>query len=314
MKSSLPFSILAALALVLAACNVFGGAPSATPPATATTAPPTSPPATEPPTVPAPTATTPPTEPPAPSATPEPAVSPTPPLDAENLETILILEPGPLSRVASPVRVSGLGLASFEQTLVIEVTDEDGNVLSTTPVIVTSELGVAGPYAADVTFSIAAEQAGRISVFDVSARDGGLVHLSSVEVTLLPAGPASIAPANPHAEVHAITLPAHLAEVSGGSLHVEGFSEYVFEATLGLALCGEGGSGAPDLLCGTADNVIALGFAMIAAPDMGLPGPYAGELAYTLSAPVQARLVVYSTSARDGGILHLNSRPITLRP
>jgi len=306
---------LAALTgLALAGCTFFASpTPTAVPP---TAVPPTIAPPTATPLPPTPdiSATPPPTAPPAASDTPAPTASPVPTVDPANSESIQILEPGLTSRVVSPVRVAGFSEPTFEQNLVIQVTGENGDVLSTTPTTILSGAGLAGPFVQDVTFSVAAEQAGRISVYHASARDGGLVHLSSVEVTLLPSGPADIVPVPPYSEVHALTLPVHLAGVSGGTVHLEGVSEYVFEATLGLALCGEGGSGAPDPICGTADNIIATGFAIITSPDIGLPGPYTADLAYAIAAPVQARLVVYSTSARDGGITHLNSRPINLMP
>jgi hypothetical protein len=153
-----------------------------------------------------------------------------------------------------------------------------------------------------------------VSVFSTSARDGGLIHLASVEVTLLMSGSGVVVPAGPHAEVHAIHLPAPQAEISGGLVHVEGVSDYTFEANLVLALCGEGGSGAPDPICGTADNVLATAVTTIAAPDIGQPGPFMADLTYTIGGPVAARLAVYSTSPRDGGLTHLSSVNIRLNP
>lgn len=267
------------------------------PPATDTAAPP---PATD--TAPPPPAT----DTAAPPATPTP--DPT-------REVILILEPGLTSAVASPVRVSGEADPTFEQNLVIQITDQDGAVLTTVPTTIQAELGSRGPFSADVTFSVPSDQPGRISVYSASARDGGLVHLASVEVTLLAAGgTANVVPAAPHAEVHQIFKPNLLALASGGSVHVEGFSEYVFEANLNLALCGEGGSGAPHAICGTVDNVIAEGFSMLQSPDIGLPGPFETDLPFTIPGPTRARLAVYSLSARDGGLLHLSSVEISLAP
>ncbi len=230
------------------------------------------------------------------------------------LEAILILAPGLSSSVTSPVTVSGEADPTFEQNLVIQVSDENGAVLSTTPTTIQTEAGTRGPYSVDVTFSVAADQPGRLSVYSASARDGGLVHLASVEVTLLASGTAAINPAATHAEVHQIFQPNLLETATGGHVHLEGFSEYVFEGTLSLALCGEGGSGAPDPLCGTTDNVLATGIAMLQAPDVGQPGPFVTDLLYSVTGPVRARLVVYSLSARDGGVLHLSTREINVAP
>jgi hypothetical protein len=333
LRAGLP-AALSLLALSALACNLLG-APTATPApptltpsplapgATDTAAPaPTDPPTqaptdapTQPPTV-APPSETPAAE-PSPTAEATTPASPTAPAGHPGPaphEAILILEPGLISRVTSPVRVAGFALPTFEQNLVIQVTDADGNIIATQPTTIQAELGTAGPYSQDVAFAVTAEQPGRISVFTTSARDGGLEHLSSVEVTLLPGGAPTIEPVAPYTEVHSIALPAPLAEISGGMLHIEGFSEYTFEANLVLVLCGEGGSGAPDLVCGTADNVLAMAPTTIHSPDVGQPGPYSADLSYTVTSRVAARLAVYSASARDGGITHLSSVPIYLNP
>jgi hypothetical protein len=314
MKTRLQLVCLALLvALVAAGCvppEVAIETPT-TAPATATTAPPATDTAAAPPATDT-AAPVPPTETAPPATETTPPASPT--ADPTG-EAILILEPGLTSAVTSPVRVAGEADPTFEQNLVIQITDQDGAVLTTTPTTIQAELGNRGPYSADVAFSVPSDQPGRISVYSASARDGGLVHLASVEVTLLAAGgTASLLPAAPHAEIHQISEPNLLELASGGSVHVEGFSEYVFEGTLNLALCGEGGSGAPHPICGTADNVIAEGFTMLQAPDIGLPGPFETDLPFTIAGPTRARLAVYSLSARDGGLLHLNSVEISLAP
>ncbi len=318
MKRRLQLASLTLIAALLAAgcvppeVAIETATPTVAPTATTVPASPTAPPATDT-AVPATDTAVPATETAAP-ATETSAPDATATADPAQ-ETILILAPGLTSAVTSPVTVSGEADSTFEQHLVIQVADQDGAVLSTTPTIIQSELGTRGAFSQEVEFTVSADQPGRISVYSASARDGGLEHLASVEVTLLAAGgTAAIVPGVPHDEVHQIFEPTPLETVTGGHVHVAGFSEYVFEGTLNLALCGEGGSGAPDLICGTADNVLATGFATLQSPDIGQPGSYETDLTYTVSGPVSARLVVYSTSARDGGILHVTTRPITVAP
>jgi hypothetical protein len=240
-----------------------------------------------------------------PSATPAPPDIP---------EAILINQPGQAASVTSPVNVTGEADGTFEQALVVQITDQNGGVLVTVPTTIQASSPDRGPYAVDVPFTVAADQPGRISVYSTSARDGGLIHLASVEVTLLASGPASPAAAAPHPESLIINSPAPNAAVSGGVIHVEGYSQYVFENQLAVILCGEGGSGSPEPVCGTADNVLEVGSATVSSPDVGQPGPYAGDLPYTITSPVQARLVIYSVSPRDGGILHLATVPLQLSP
>lgn len=279
------------LTLLLASCNM-PGSPTFTPPSSSDT--------------PSPATVFPTTGPEQPTAT----LAETGPA----LEAIVILQPGPNSAVTSPVTVQGQSRPTFEQNLVIAVYGEDGSLLNQQPTTLDSPMGEPGNYSIDITFALVSEQPGRISVFETSAMDGGIIHLSSVEVTLLPGGAADIMEPALGLESIDIQFPEPQAEISGGVIQVSGFSDYYFESNLGLILCGEGGSGAPHDLCGTEDNILATSNAMIDAPEAGQPGPFNGELTYSVFEQTNARIVVFAASPRDGGWLHINSIPILLLP
>jgi hypothetical protein len=231
------------------------------------------------------------------------------------LEAILIGFPGDGSAITSPVTVSGQSRPTFEQNLVIAIYDEGGNQLALQPTTIAADAGSPGPYSAELSFSVDREQAGRVAVMEYSAMDGGLVHLTSTEVTLLPGGVANLVAQPIATENIAILFPPPNVEISGGSLTVTGFSEYYFESQLGLALCGGGdGSGAPDPVCGESSNRLALSVAMIDSPDIGQPGPFSGTLTWTVAEATPGRIVVYAESMRDGGITHLNSIPVLIQP
>ena len=229
------------------------------------------------------------------------------------LEAIVILQPGLNSFIVSPVTVEGQSRPTFEQNLVVAIYGEDGARLAQQPTTLDSPAGEPGNYSIEVSFEVGSEQPGRISVYETSALDGGIVHLSSVEVTLT-VGEAVITPPTLGLESIDIQAPAPMMEISGGVFTVSGFSDYFFESNLGLVLCGGGGSGAPNDLCGTEDNVLASGNAMIDAPDVGMSGPFSGELTYSVSEPTPARIVVFAASPRDGGWMHVSSIPILLSP
>lgn len=255
----------------------------------------------------------------APTAVPAPTSEPptaAPPAsgDEEGREAILILEPGITSNVTSPVRVAGLADPAFEQTVIVQVSDESGETVGALATQIQADVSQRGPFEVEVPFTVSADQAGRILVFTISPRDGGLTHLASVEVTLLASGAATINPAERHKESIAIFEPQLLASISGGTLHLSGFSDYVFENVLNVALCGAGGGGVSDLLCGTADNLLATGTVNVNSPDIGQPGPFEGDLSYTVAGGIPARLVVYNTSPRDGGITHLSAVDVQLAP
>lgn len=100
-------------------------------------------------------------------------------------EAILITLPRLGEIVNSPVRVAGISDPTFEQNLVIQVIGDDGNVIGQGTTIIAVDWDQRGPFEAQVAFTPpSTDEAGRIIVFDTSPRDGGLVHLSSVEVNL----------------------------------------------------------------------------------------------------------------------------------
>jgi hypothetical protein len=106
----------------------------------------------------------------------------------DSVERITISQPATGDTIqGGSVLVTGIGLASFEQTLLVELLDAEGNVLAMQPIIVAApDLGQQGPFEATLTYQIASSQPGRIVVRDVSPAFGGDVHLASVEVKLEP--------------------------------------------------------------------------------------------------------------------------------
>lgn len=103
-------------------------------------------------------------------------------------EQIHILQPSLGDLIAGGVvTVVGYGWAGFENTLVIEIQDQDGNIVGQTPVTVESlEMGQSGPFRAQVPYSITTAGPGRVTVRDISPAFGGSVHLNSVDIRLAP--------------------------------------------------------------------------------------------------------------------------------
>ncbi|MEK6221314.1 MAG: Gmad2 immunoglobulin-like domain-containing protein [Chloroflexota bacterium] len=229
-------------------------------------------------------------------------------------EKIMIENPAPNIEVSSPVAVNGFSQPAFEQSLVVQITDESGSIIAEEYPNIRAEIGQAGIYIIEVAFNIPYSQPGRLSVFDISPRDGGILHLTSVPVILVPSLKTDPMPTKPQPEVILIEAPQFLAEVTGGEVQISGYSDYFFESNLGLAICGEGGSGEGHMLCGTQDNLLVEGFALIKSPDIGLPGPFYGTLDYTVTVSTRARVVVYAQSPRDGDLLHVSTQEITLLP
>jgi hypothetical protein len=103
-------------------------------------------------------------------------------------ERINIYTPGLGNTVSGGVAlVAGFALASFEQHLLVEVLDVDGNVIGFSPVIVTApDWGIPGPFVVDVPYTLGEAGPGRVVVRDPSPAFDGDVHLASVEVMLEP--------------------------------------------------------------------------------------------------------------------------------
>jgi len=286
LKSLKRLASLGIIWVLLSACTSSPGS-LATP---TSPAPPTVPAATE---TPAPTATQ-------TSAAPTPTETPSEGSGVE--EAILILEPGPGSRVVSPLHFSGLADSTFEQTLGVRLVSDDGTEILRSSVMIASELGQRGPFEADLEFTIDGERQAFLQVFASSPRDGGITHLSSVGIILASQGPAEIRQNQPHDERLRIDMPVQGEETQGGTLHVEGFALASFEQALFIELLAENG------------DVLASQAVIVAAPEMGIPGPFEADLSYPPGTSGAGRVVVRDPSPAFNGDIHLASVEIRFIP
>lgn len=229
-------------------------------------------------------------------------------------DLIMIEEPGDLSEITSPVFVSGIAGPTFEQNIVVRITDVAGNILAEEPTTILADIGKAGAYMVQLEFSITEDTPGRVTVFHTSAMNGAMQHAASAPVTLLASGNPTININIDSSEVIEILTPEFNQDVSSGVITVTGNSEYFFEATLVIALCGSGGNGLTHPICGTEDNVLAVSYANIESPDIGIGGPFSGTVEFSVSEEMPATLLVYAVSPMDGGLEHLSSVPIILVP
>lgn len=103
-------------------------------------------------------------------------------------EDIIIYAPSSGQTISGGVaHVEGVGLASFEGTLVIYVLDADGNEIGSLPITVDApDIGRPGSFSADVPYSLTSVSPGRIMVLDPLPAFDGQGHIASVEVNLTP--------------------------------------------------------------------------------------------------------------------------------
>lgn len=236
-----------------------------------------------------------------PTATQPSVVSPSG-LVTERDESIFIREPGPGSRLISPVHVAGIADPTFEQNLVVRLVLSDGTELAVVPTIIDADPGQRGPYQVDLPFNISGEQQAFIQVYATSPRDGGITHLASVGVTIADSGPEILRPMEVQPERIMIYQPTSGAAVSGGVAHIEGFALASFEQTLLVEVLDADG------------NVLASQPVTVAAPDLGQPGPFNVDIPYSIATSGPGRIVVRDISPAFGGDAHLASVEVTLEP
>ena len=212
------------------------------------------------------------------------------------------MEPGPGSRLTSPLTVRGFAGPTFEQNLVVRLIDADGVEIALVPTTIQADTGQGGPFEAVLEFSVSGEAQAFIQVYSTSPRDGGITHLASVGVTLAATGPADIRPHPGHTERIIIYTPVLVQEISGGVVRVEGFALASFEGTLVVEVYDEDG------------DLIGQQPVIVQAPDIGQPGPFSVDVPYTLSAAGPGRVVVRDPSPAHGGDAHLSSVEVRLSP
>lgn len=283
-------ALILALGLVLAGCGP-AARPTASPPTPTQAATPQPPPTHTPQPI---SATT------APIGTP--LLSPTEGGPGPIVEAIVIAEPKVAAGVVSSVHIEGEADPTFEQSLSIHILDAEGNVVGQGAAQIEADTGQRGRYRADVPFRVDSEQPGRIIIYSVSARDGNITHLNSVEVRLKPSGEATPGIADSGSPLEAIIIhsPAPGASLTP-TVTITGEAAPTFEQHLNAMIQDEMG------------NVIATGSTIIQA-DAGQRGPFSFTLTYRITAAGPGRIVVYDTSPRDGGIVHLASVEVRLTP
>jgi len=217
-------------------------------------------------------------------------------------EAILILEPGPGSRILSPLHVAGWADPAFEQTLLIRVLQTDGSQLMEEPVQIESGPGQRGPFAADLPFSVTEPENVLIQVLDLSARDGGIVHLASVSVILQAEGDEVLVQGAAADEQLQILNPEPGETIQGGLVLVEGYGLASFENTLVVEVYDAEGVMAGSAPC------------MTAAQEPGETGYFSVEVEYNVSQEGPGRISVVDTLPVFDGIGHVASVPVSLAP
>lgn len=217
-------------------------------------------------------------------------------------EAIALERPGPASSVVSPLQISGVADPTFENYLAVRLMNMDGQTIAKGSAHIEAPIGERGPFQASLDFDVESEQPALLQVYDSSARDGGIIHLSSVVVKLQPSGPADVQSAPVGPEHIQILAPAAGQVIADGQVTVRGFGIGSFESNLVIELIGAGG------------DPLSTKPVTVDAPAMGQPGPFEVTLSYDVPEEQPGRVVVRDPSPAFAGAVHLASVEIQLQP
>lgn len=216
------------------------------------------------------------------------------------LETIVITSPLSNQGVRSGFSVAGVADPTFEQRLAILVRDQTGKVIGSAAAQIQAPIGQRGPFSAMVLLPpYLPAQPGRVIVYAISARDGGPVQLSSVEVQLNSDAPSNVAAPEPNQrEAIVITAPQPGALLHG-SAHV--VAETMYTENLVIEVRGP--------------NNETLGRVMRTLENAeGLPAPLIVDVPFRVLTDPPGRIVIYNLHPRDGKTIHLSSVEVNLQP
>jgi len=217
-------------------------------------------------------------------------------------EGIIIANPEDQGPVDSPVTVTGWG-SGYGNKLAVDVLDEFGLAIGQGFATVDAEPGECGPFMGTVEIDQSTSASvGRIQVYSISASDGAIEHLASVQVAAGESETPSELEATPPVMQEAVVIssPAPRVDVNN-PVTVTGWASS-FDNTLGVDVLDEIG------------QVIGQGYVIVDA-EFGEYGPFTGAIDFTPPASAQVgRIQVYTISPKDGAIEHLNSVLVNLLP
>jgi len=248
---------------------------------------------------------------PLPTETPEP----TPTVAVVQIPEIIdIQSPLPGQWVSSSsMEIRGMADPTFEQNLVIRLVALDGTELLLTSTTIQADAGLRGSFISAIEYDASGYSDGMVQVFSRSAKDGSLEHLSSRMVKFGSGTPNPAAGQQPKEKINLTGVRIGQANTRL-QLQAEGSATGVFENTLEFKLCGDGGVGTSDFICGGADNVIIASHTTTDAPEMGEPGVFQILAELPNGKWRDGRLVIYTVSPANGEIEHAASMIIRNGP
>ncbi|HVB64563.1 MAG TPA: GerMN domain-containing protein [Nitrolancea sp.] len=98
---------------------------------------------------------------------------------------IFVEMPAAGDTVAPPIHLTGTA-NTFEAAFTIDILDAEGNLLTEMHAQATSGSGTRGTFDVSMTYKVTKKQAGKVVLFEVSAKDGAKINQVEIPVTLTP--------------------------------------------------------------------------------------------------------------------------------
>lgn len=214
---------------------------------------------------------------------------------------------------STSMEIRGIADPAFEQNLGIRLIAFDGTELLVTSTTIQADMGQRGPFTSRLSYDAGSNTDGMLQVFSRSAKDGSLEHLASriVKFGAGTPGPAAEQQPDERIALHAVRIGQANTRLQ---LQAEGSASGLFENTLAFKLCGDGGVGTADFICGGADNVIIASHTTTNASEMGALGSFTILAELPNGKWRNGRVVVYSISPANGEVDHAASLPIRNGP
>jgi hypothetical protein len=244
-----------------------------------------------------------------PSETPTPetslvglfATTPLPP-DQIPYAKLQILQPGPLSKVTSPIAIRLYVQPGHNGRVRLELLGEDGRSLAR-KLLTASETSSRQVYLnTELAFEISAmAETARLQV-SIDDAQGRLAFLNSVDVVLLSVGETELNPRNDLREPILIQMPTEHALIQSNKVLVAGQARKINDEPIKIKLITTEGYTMVERL------------AILLPAENGDYGTFAVEVPYQVNAPTWVRLIVQVRGTRPPGAVYLSSLEVLLSP
>jgi hypothetical protein len=216
------------------------------------------------------------------------------------VEQIILTAPLPGQGVRGNIQVEGVSDPTFEQQLGVLIRDAKGNVVGSASAKIQADVGQRGRFSVGVPLSaVLPPQLGRVIVYALSARDGGLVHLSSVNVQLNSDAAPAVSQIDPYQrEAIVITDPSNGATLRGS---VKVMAEVYYVSNLVVEVRGSN------------NQTVGRVTRQLTATE-SLPALLSVDVPLQVTAAQPGRIVVYALNTNDAKTEHLGSIEVNLQP